>query len=207
MFDKLIPKDKRFFELFQKQAELLHQGADVLLAFAKDPSTLKDSAHRLERLEHEADNLTHEILILLDKSFITPIDREDIHALALAMDDCMDYMEAVTERLVLYNLPLAPEPVKQLIATIADQCLELDKVIPVIKDFKYESIIPHCRELNRLENQGDKIARGALAELFNGATPPLDVMKWKDIYDFLENATDSFEDVAGLIEGIVLKHG
>lgn len=207
MFDKLIPKDKRFFELFQKQAELLHQGAEVLLSIAKDPSTLRAAASRLERLEHEADNLTHEILIMLDKSFITPIDREDIHALAMALDDCMDHMEAATERLVLYNLNEIPDSAKQLIDTLVLQTLELDKVIPVIKDFKYESIIPHCRELNRLENQGDKITRGALAELFNGATPPLDVMKWKDIYDFLENATDSFEDVAGVIEGIVLKHG
>jgi len=207
MFDKLIPKDKRFFELFQKQADLLHQGAEVLQEFANNPSILADASHRLERLEHEADSLTHEILILLDKSFITPIDREDIHSLALGLDDCMDYMEAVTERLALYEMPSAPEPLKQLVETLVSQTLELDKVIPRIKDLKYESIIPHCRELNRLENQADKIARGALAELFKGGYEPLEVMKWKDIYDFLENATDSFEHVAGLIEGIVLKHG
>jgi uncharacterized protein len=207
MFDKLIPKDKRFFELFQKQADLLHQGAQALQKFANDPSALQEVAHRLERLEHEADNLTHEILILLDKSFITPIDREDIHSLALALDDCMDYMEAVTERLSLYELPIAPEPVKQLVKAIVDQTLEVDKVIPLIKEFKYETIIPHCREINRLENLADSIMRDALGKLFKGNTPPLEVMKWKDIYDFLENATDSFEHVAGLIEGIVLKHG
>lgn len=207
MFDKLIPKDKRFFEMFQKQAELLHQGAQVLQQFAANPSTLIDASHRLERLEHEADNLTHEILILLDKSFITPIDREDIHMLALGLDDCMDYMEAVTERMAVYELPQAPDHLKRLVDIIVAQTLELDKVIPLIKDFKYESIIPHCRELNRLENLGDKELRDALGELFKGGFAPLDVMKWKDIYDFLETATDSFEHVAGLIEGIVLKHG
>ncbi len=207
MFDKLIPKDKRFYELFQRQAELLHQGADTLLQFSREPGSLKETAHKLERLEHEADNLTHEILILLDKSFITPIDREDIHALALALDDCMDYMEAVTERLSLYELHVAPESVKELVKVIVDQTLEVDKVIPRIQEFRYEAIIPHCREINRLENLADRIMRDALGALFKGDTPPLDVMKWKDIYDFLENATDSFEHVAGLIEGIVLKHG
>ena len=169
--------------------------------------SIKTGASRLERLEHDADVLTHEILIRLDKSFITPIDREDIHQLTLALDDCMDFIEAATERMVLYGITEITPPWKALVEVLVKQAEEINKVIPIIGEFKYEKVIPHLAEINRLENMGDKILRGAYAELFKGDMNPLDVMKWRDIYDNLETATDNCERVAGIIEGIVLKHG
>jgi uncharacterized protein Yka (UPF0111/DUF47 family) len=208
MFKNLIPTDARFFELFSNAAKILQDGAKVMTDMVSGASAdVKGCASRLERLEHDADVLTHEILIRLDKSFITPIDREDIHQLTLGLDDCMDYMEAVTERMMLYGLTEVTPPMKSLVEVIAKQVEELNKVIPLISDLKYEKIIPHCIEINRLENLGDKIAREAVADLFKGSPNPLDVMKWRDIYDNLETATDKCEHVAGIIEGIVLKHG
>ncbi|MDQ3000050.1 MAG: DUF47 family protein [Fibrobacterota bacterium] len=208
MFKKLIPTDAKFFDMFSQAAKILQEGARVMTEMVSGSSAdVQACAIRLERLEHDADVLTHDILIKLDKSFITPIDREDIHQLTLGLDDCMDYMEAVTERMMLYGLTQVTPPMKALVEVIAKQVDELNKVIPVIADLKYEKIIPHCIEINRLENLADKIAREAVAELFKGDPNPLDVMKWRDIYDNLETATDMCEHVAGIIEGIVLKHG
>ncbi|MEO6095044.1 MAG: DUF47 family protein [Fibrobacteria bacterium] len=208
MFKKLIPTDHKFFDLFSSAAKILQDGAKVMSDMVSGSSAdVQASAHKLERLEHDADVLTHDILIRLDKSFITPIDREDIHHLTLGLDDCMDYMEAVTERMMLYGLTQITPPMKALVEVIVKQVEELNKVIPLISDLKYEKIIPHCIEINRLENLADKIAREAVADLFKGDPNPLDVMKWRDIYDNLETATDMCEHVAGIIEGIVLKHG
>ncbi len=194
--------------MFGQSAKILEAAANVLSEMmAGGVESIKSGAARLERLEHDADVLTHEILIALDKSFITPIDREDIHQLTVALDDCMDYMEAVTERMILYGLTEITPPMKGLVDVLVKQVAELNKVMPVISLLKYEKIIPHCIEINRLENLGDRIAREAVAELFKGDKNPLDVMKWRDIYDNLETATDMCEHVAGIIEGIVLKHG
>lgn len=207
MFKKLVPSDAKFFEMFSQSAKILQEAAKVLAETAADAAKIKSGAVRLERLEHDADELTHAILIRLDKSFITPIDREDIHQLTLALDDCMDYMEAATERMVLYGIGEVTPPLQALAEVLCKQTDELNKVVPLIADLKYEKIIPHCTEINRLENAADKIAREAVAELFKGDKHPLEVMKWRDIYDNLETATDKCEHVAGIIEGIVLKHG
>lgn len=208
MFKHLIPSDGKFFEMFSDCAKILQAGAKVMGDMvAETVPDVQSCATRLERLEHDADVLTHEILIRLDKSFITPIDREDIYSLTLALDDCMDYMEAVTERMMLYGLTTVTQPMKDLVEVMAKQVDELNKVIPLIGALKYEKIIPHCIEINRLENLADKIAREAVANLFKGDPNPLDVMKWRDIYDNLETTTDKCEHVAGIIEGIVLKHG
>lgn len=207
MLSKLMPTDKRFFTLFEKSAALIQLGAEALSQAVANPDRMAEFAQKLERIEHDGDTLTHEILSLLDKSFITPIDREDIHALTQALDDCLDFMESVTERMQLYGLTQPTEPMKQLVEIIRLQSIEIGVMLPQIPGFKYEKIIPHCKEINRLENLGDKALRSAIAELFQGATEPLTVMKWKDIYDFLETATDKCEDVAGIVERIVLKHG
>lgn len=207
MFKKLIPSDGKFFEMWGKGAKILLEGTKVLGEITSGAESIKNGASLLERLEHDADVLTHEILIRLDKSFITPIDREDIHQLTLALDDCMDFIEAATERMVLYGIVEITPPWKALVEVLVKQAEEINKVIPIIGEFKYEKVIPHLAEINRLENMGDKILRGAYAELFKGDMNPLDVMKWRDIYDNLETATDNCERVAGIIEGIVLKHG
>jgi hypothetical protein len=207
MFKKLIPTEGKFFEMWGQGAKILLEATQVLHEIALGTESIKNGASRLERLEHDADVLTHDILIKLDKSFITPIDREDIHQLTLALDDCMDFIEAATERMALYGITEITPAWKALVEVLVKQAEEINKVIPIIAEFKYEKIIPHCAEINRLENMGDKILRGVYAELFKGDMAPLEVMKWRDIYDNLETATDNCEHVAGIIEGIVLKHG
>ena len=207
MFNKLIPTNKQFFELFEKSSALLEQGAETLVQAVGNPDRFHEYALKLERLEHDGDSLTHEILILLDKSFITPIDREDIYELVQALDDCLDAIESVTERMQLYRLSVPTEPMKQLASLIRQQTIQIHVMLPLIPGFKYERVIPYCKEINRLENVADKVARDALGELFLGATDPIQVMKWKDIYEYLEMATDKCEDVAGIVERIVLKHG
>lgn len=204
---KLIPTDDAFFTLFQEAAATLLEGSKVLKELVHNPEKIAINAARLERLEHEADQKTHEILVRLDKSFITPIDREDIHALALALDDCMDFMEAATERMVLYDLTTTTKAMVDLAEILCKQAEEIHTAMPLMKHLKYDQIKPHLIETNRLENAGDKIARQAVADLFRGGKDALEVMKWRDIYEYLETATDKCEHVAGIMEGILLKHG
>ncbi|MBN8216530.1 MAG: DUF47 domain-containing protein [Spirochaetes bacterium] len=204
---KLIPTDDSFFDRFQEAAAILLEGSKVLLDLVGHPERIAEDAAKLERLEHDADLKTHEILVKLDKSFITPIDREDIHALALALDDCMDYIEAVSERMMLYDLKAATPPMQEMAVVLGQQAVQIHAAMPLMKTLNYEKIKPYLIETNRQENLGDKIARQAVAELFRGEKNPLEVMKWRDVYDFLEIATDKCEHVAGILEGILLKHG
>ena len=129
---KLIPTDEKFFEMFQKSAELFHKGTGLLCEIAEDGSRLKENALKLERLEHDADQLTHEVLVRLDRSFITPIDREDIHRLTLALDDCMDTMEAATDHMVLYGIKSIPAPVKALAECIQAQAEQITRMMPLV---------------------------------------------------------------------------
>jgi len=204
---RLIPTDENFFDMFHQTAVLFRKGAGILREVAADVGTLRENALKLERLEHDADQVTHEVLVRLDRSFITPIDREDIHRLALALDDCMDTMEAVTDHMVLYGIRTIPEPVKALAEYIEAQADQILVVTPLIKSLKWELVRPACIEINRLENEADRVTRNALGNLFAGGMDALDVIRWRDIYNFLEGTTDKAEDVAGIVEGIVLKHG
>jgi hypothetical protein len=206
MFNKLIPTNNRFFEMFEKSAAFLELGAATLAESVAHPERAGECAVKLGQIEHDGDSLTHEMLVLLDKSFITPIDREDIHELAQALDDCLDTIESVTDRMQLYELS-PTDPVKQLVSIVRQQAIQIQGMMPLIPGFKYEKVIPYCQEISRLESVADKVARDALGALFRNSTDPLTVMKWKDIYDYLEVATDKCEDVAGIVERIVLKHG
>jgi predicted phosphate transport protein (TIGR00153 family) len=207
MFDKLIPNNNHFYKLFEKSAAYLEQGAATLTEAVANPDRFKEFATKLERIEHDADELTHDILVQLDKSFITPIDREDIHELVQALDDCLDTIESVTERMQMYRLAEPTDEAKQLASVIRQQAIQIQAMMPLIPGFKYEKVIPYCKEISRLESVADKVARDALGNLFSGSSDPLTVMKWKDIYDYLETATDKCKDVAGIVERIVLKHG
>ncbi len=204
---KLIPTDEKFFDMFQQSAELFRKGAGLMRAISLDGASLKENALKLERLEHDADQVTHEVLVRLDRSFITPIDREDIHRLTLALDDCMDTMEAASDHMVLYGIKSIPEPVRLLAECIEAQASQIVAMMPLVKTLKWELIRPYCIEINRLENEADRVMRDALGGLFAPGIDVMDVIRWRDIYDLLEGTTDKCEDVAGIIEGIVLKHG
>jgi len=203
---KLIPQEVKFFDMFVRSAENLLRGAKLLKEIANDFSSLAQDAAKLERLEHDSDQITHEIMEKLNKTFVTPLDREDIHELTAALDDVMDFMEAATERMVLYKLKAPTPEMKEMADVILRQAEEINYVMPKIKELKHAQVMEHCIEINRLENEGDRIQREAVAKLFDQKTDPLEVIKWRDIYEYLETATDKCEDIAVIIEGIVLKH-
>jgi predicted phosphate transport protein (TIGR00153 family) len=193
--------------MLEASAAVLEKGGAALVDFIDHPEQAQEAAARLVVLEHEGDTLTHDLFVMLDKSFITPIDREDIHELAQSLDDCLDKIESVTERMQLYTLTTRTEYTRQLATIIHQQTMQVHAALAIMRGFKYEKIIPHCKEISRLEGQADKAGREALVSLFSANSDPLQVMKWKDIYDYLEGVSDKCKDVAGIVERIVLKHG
>ena len=204
---RLIPKEESFFDLFEKQAAVLVAGAERLVEATERFDTLAENAKRLERLEHDADQLTHELMERLNKTFITPLDREDIHELATDLDDVMDLMEAVTERFMLFKITQIMPSAREIAKVVQQQVQEIHRVVPMLRDMRRERIMEHCIEINRLENVGDHLLREGVAALFDGSPDPITVIKWRELFEILETATDKCEDVANTIEGIVLKNG
>ena len=203
---RLIPKDESFFDLFEQAADRLVTAAGVRVEATGRPEKLAENAKRLERLEHDADQLTHELIEKVNRTFITPFDREDIHQLATDLDDVMDLMEATTERFILFKVQQVLPQAQEIAKVIQQQAQELQRVMPQLRRLKRDSIMPHCVEINRLENVGDRLLRDAMAALFDGRYDPLTVIKWRELYELMEQATDKCEDVANTIEGIVLKN-
>jgi predicted phosphate transport protein (TIGR00153 family) len=204
---RLIPKEESFFDLFEQLVGILVKAGGHLVAATERAESLKENALRLERLEHDGDVVTHEIITRLNRTFITPLDREDIHSLTTALDDVLDLIEAATERFVLYKITEMQPQAKEIAKVIQQQLQEIEKIVPKLRHLKHEHIIEHCIEINRLENAGDRLLRDAFAALFNGTPDPIHVIKWRELYEFLETATDKCEDVANVIESIVLKNG
>ena len=202
-----IPKEESFFDLFEQLADILLKAAGLLVEATEHVETLGENAKRLERLEHDGDQITHELMKRLNRTFITPIDREDIHELATALDDILDLVEATTERFILYKVTTMDSVAPRLAQVIQQQVQEIHRVLPKLRHMRHEHIMEHCVEINRLENVGDRLLRDAMGGLFAGGQDALVVIKWRDIYTLLESATDKCEDVANVIEGIVLKHG
>ena len=203
----LIPKEMEFYTLFNQSAKLLLDAGKLLHEVVKDFRDLPAKAQRMERLEHDADQVTHEIISRLNKTFITPLDREDIHELATTLDDVMDFIEGVTEHLILYKVEQPTPQFQAMAEVVAMQVEEINKMVPRLKDLRHGDILQHCIEINRLENQADRLLREAVVELFDRGGDPLKVMKWRELYALLETATDKCEDVAVVIEGIFLKNG
>ena len=199
----LIPRDESFYDLFVKSGELLVQGAALLKDIVTTFEEVPPKAGRLHDIEHEADEVTHEVMRRLNTTFVTPLDREDIHELASYLDDVMDHMDAAADLLVLHKIdqPL-PEMKAQadLLERATATTLEALRKLP-----EFRSLSGYFIEINRLENEGDRIYRQAIADLFSGDYKAMDVLKWKDIIDELEAAMDELEDVANALEGIALK--
>jgi predicted phosphate transport protein (TIGR00153 family) len=199
----LFPKHEDFFVLFKRQSALVRQGCSMLHEMMDRFDSLEDRARRLKEVEHNADLVTHEIFERLNRTFITPIDREDIHALASGLDDVLDSVEAIASRLVLFKVTQSTSEARQLTA-ILDQCgSQIDQAVDHLRDMK--NLMAFTIELNRLENEADTISRQVVADLFSGRHEVLDVLRWKELYGRLEGAADDCEDVANTIEGIVLK--
>jgi hypothetical protein len=199
----LIPRDESFFELFLKTAGLLVQGAELLQDLVSNFDDVEAKGRRLHDIEHEADEMTHEVMRRLNTTFVTPLDREDIHELASLLDDVMDHMDAAADLMVLHKIekPL-PEMLTQVDLLVMATSTTRD-ALSMLPDFR--SLSEYFVEVNRLENEGDRIYRRAIADLFGGDFKAMDVLKWKDILDELEAAMDELEDVANALEGIALK--
>jgi predicted phosphate transport protein (TIGR00153 family) len=201
---RFIPHRERFFDLFKEAAQNALGTAKALQEMFDQYRNPQESWKRIVDFEQEGDRITHQIMRMLNQTFITPIDREDIYALTTALDDVVDAIEAVASRMVLYKIEgVTPEARKMcgIIVTSTEQMVKAVSHMP-----KLEDVEEYCIELNRLENAADEIYREAVAALFDGERPPLDVIKWKEIYEILETTTDRCEDVANIVESIALKN-
>jgi len=201
---RLIPKEEKFFEMFKGSAQNILEGAKALKEMFDRYQDPEGSWKRIVDFEHEGDKMTHQIMRRLNQTFITPIDREDIHALTTALDDVMDLIEAVASRMVLYKIEQPTPEAKKLTETVVASAEQIVKAVSNMPQL--EDVDEHCIEINRLENQADALYREAIAALFDGERPPLEVIKWKDIYELLETTTDKCEDVANIVEQIALKN-
>jgi predicted phosphate transport protein (TIGR00153 family) len=198
-----LAREETFFELFVKVAGVLVLGAEQLLDIIgnyDDDRVAK--ARRLAELEHEADEFTHEIIKRLNTTFVTPMDREDIHGLASTLDDVMDHIDAAAELLVLHKIERPLPEMKSQADLIVRAARTTEQALRRLPDFHLSE---YWVEINRLENEGDKLYRQSIADLFSGDYKAMDVLKWKDISDELEEALDRLEDVANMLEGIALK--
>lgn len=204
----LIPKDMEFYDLFEKGTGNLVVAAKKLVDFFDNYENLEAKAKELKDLEHQGDVITHEIIARVHRSFVTPIDREDITLLAHSLDDVMDFIEAAGRTANLYHIAQPREPARELAKIVVKMAIKLNEVVPRLRQRdQYFWILQQCVEINTLENEADDVQHAALAELFEVcSSDTCEVIKWREIYGHLENATDRGEDVANVLEGIVLKN-
>ena len=201
---RLFPRDEDFFALFAKQGALVREACEQLHEMLTKFDDLEDRAKRLKDVEHRADLVTHEIFERLNKTFITPLEREDIHQLASGLDDVVDSVEAIGSRIVMFHIKNTTPQAIQLAEILAQCGVQIEKAVGSLKDFK--NVMAFAIELNRLENEADGISRQVVADLFSGQHDVMDVLRWKEIYGRLESAADQAEDVANTIESIVIKN-
>jgi predicted phosphate transport protein (TIGR00153 family) len=209
MFGRLLPKETSFFDFFEQHAALTVAGTKEFVSLVASGANIDAKARRIKEIEHETDVITHRCVEALHRTFITPIERDDIHRLITKMDDVMDYVEAASERIALYEIKEMTEEVRDLADVLARASQEVYETCKLLRNMKKpEEILQKCVDINRLENEGDAILRRAVARLFKEkGHDPIYVIKWKEIYENLENATDRCEDVANIIEGVVLENG
>ena len=202
---RLIPREEKFYTDFQALAAELQVGARLLEAMlaADEPEWAK--ADEIKEVEHKCDVLTHEIIQRLNRTFVTPLDREDIHALARSLDDVMDAIDASASLVTLYQLSPVRTGARELAHIITASAQQIGLALTALEQNK--GLITHAVEINRLENEADRIHRQAVGQLFNDERDPIAVIKWKETLDFLEAATDRCEDVANVVEGVFVKHG
>jgi predicted phosphate transport protein (TIGR00153 family) len=198
------PRDRVYFELFEEAGQNVLEASDLLDRLLSNYPDSKDLAGEILVCEHEGDRITHDIIDRLNHTFVTPIDREDILALASALDDIVDFTEEVADYLGLYKIEAPMDQAIRLARVLKDACRQIAEAIPRLRGFR--DISHYTVEINRLENEGDRITREAVASLFDGGIDPMVVIRWKDLFERLEAAIDAAEHVANILEGIVIKN-
>src|SRR6478752_15541 len=199
--------DRSFYEAFERHAARIVEAGDLIVQLARDPARAVELAKAIKDVEDAGDKITHETIAKLHKTWITPIDRADIHSLISALDDVLDLIEAASERVALYEVKDLPEFVVKLADSLQAATVAVDQAIKLLPQVKQpKEMLVLCIEINRLENEADNAYRHGLATLFKGGYEAIEVMKLRDIIDNLESATDRCEDVANILEGIVLEY-
>jgi len=202
---RLIPREERFYTDFQALADELKRGARLLEEMLAPDQPVWNKADEIKEVEHKCDFLTHGIIQRLNRTFVTPLDREDIHALARSLDDVMDAIDDSASLVRLYRLERVRFGARELAQIITASTDSVRLALDGIEQHK--GLLTHAIEINRLENEADRTHQQAVSRLFDDEKDPLMVMKWKETLDFLENATDRCEDVANVLEGVMVKHG
>jgi uncharacterized protein len=203
---RLIPREGKFFDDFEALAQQIRVGADLLEQMLTPDHPVWDKADEIKEVEHRCDSLTHAIIDRLNRTFVTPLDREDIHALARSLDDVMDAIDAAASRIRMYRLDQVRFGAREHARIITVSTAEVLAAMQMLEK-KRGVVIDHSIEINRLENEADRMHQEAVRRLFEEEHDPILVMKWKEALDFLEEATDRCEDVANVLEGVVLKYG
>jgi hypothetical protein len=202
----LIPHDKIYFDLFEKQAGVMKEAAWQLVALTEDFTNVKEKRHEIEKLEHKGDQITHDIYKQLNTSFITPIDPEEISSLASSLDEVLDYIDGATEKMYYYNIGATDAHMIELAKIIHMSTTEIEGAVKGIRSLKDPRYIEErCIEVNRLENLADDVLAHAVTELFK-TNDAITIIKFKDIYEHLETATDYCEDVANVLSDIAIRH-
>jgi uncharacterized protein len=200
----LVPREQRFYDLFEQQATTLVRAADLLKEALEDVENLPTRQREIKDLEHLGDKHTYEIMRTLNETFVTPFDHEDISVLAACLDDILDYIEEVADTVNLYGITTIPRPASELAELLAQAVVQLEQAVGKLRSGKKGS--EYAIEVHRLEDIGDSTSRRAIAELFRNQHPPLEVIKLKDLYGLLEDALDRCEDMANVLENIAIKN-
>ena len=203
---QLFPREESFLPQFARAADIILEAATALDQLAADFTDVELKVAHIKHLEHEGDQVAHQTFGLLSRTWITPIDREDIHVLVAALDDVLDFIDAAAARLMLYKVAAPTPELKAATSLIVQSTEAVQRAIALLGDLKNSKrILDACVEINRLENEADTVNRIAIGKLFETSTDPIHIMKWKEIYEYVEEATDRCEDVANVIETIVMK--
>jgi predicted phosphate transport protein (TIGR00153 family) len=201
---RLIPREERFFDMFVEDAANVLKGARLLEAMLRTYEQPEEQAKALIEVEHDGDEISHAIGKRLNTTFVTPFDREDIHALISALDDVLDLIEETADTFILYHIERPTPAAIEQASIIVKQCELIHEALTKLRSFRG---LPHYWiEIHRLENEGDRVTRAAVAGLFSDGQQPVDIIKWKDVYGVLEDCIDKCEDVANIIEKIAIKH-
>lgn len=206
---RLFPREEHFFDLLECGSDVIYRGACLFRDMVEDFSSPAESARKIKDAEHEADEITHETMRRLYRTFVTPIDREDIHNMVTRMDDILDGIDAAAKRLVIFKVRDTDRLhlLRQMAGALVRGAEIMARAVRGLRNLKNaDSILEDCVRIHEVENESDELMRKAFEELFQNSRDPLEVIKWKEIYELAERATDRIEDVANVIEGIVIKN-
>jgi uncharacterized protein len=201
---RLIPREEKFFDMFSDMAQNVHEASKLLRRMMENPDEIQDLAESIKALEHKGDQMMHDLMTKLNKTFVVPIDREDIYALASKIDDVIDLTEAVARRIILFKIREMRDPAIQLSYVLGRATAALVSAVSELQNGM--KVMDHCIEMNRLENEADHIYHLALGNLFEIEKDPIALIKWKELYETLEASLDKCEDVANVIESIIVKN-